>query len=486
MRAASATIERGPLARTAGPAVAVRYAAPETRDDFGAHDERPAVFRRRVGRAGGARGNDLTGQPGVLSLHAIAGTLLAIACVAIALALVRFSRRRPDVAVRPVFGLLALSLGAVGTLHAFDVVALWLSAYWLQGWAKAASALISSLAAFAIWRAMPRALALPNPHALEAANVALRRDAARHELAEVALGETRATLEKSLDERTLALDEANARLEREVAEHRKTDQSLRYNETLLRRLHDGLEEHIAERTAELTKTISELEAFSYSISHDLRAPLRAINGYAAILAAEHKLALDDEGRALLGRIETNAARMAQLIDGLLGFARLARVEFVKADVDMSELARGAAAEVRGASDGGSVELTVAPLPPTRGDAQMLRQVWVNLIANALKFSAPKPKPIITVGGELRGDEAVYWVRDNGVGFDMTYAEKLFGVFQRLHHAGEFPGVGVGLAIVRRIVMRHGGRVWAESVPGAGSTFYFTVNPTAATIGAASP
>ncbi len=425
-----------------------------------------------------AQGNCLLWQPGLLSLHAIADVLSALAYITIALAFAHFARRRPDVGMRPLFSLLALSVAACGVADALGVLVLWVPAYWAHGAAKAATALLSVLAAFAIWRAMPRALALPSLLDLEEANVALRRDAERREQADAALREAQAQLEKSLDERTVELTEANAQLEREIAEHRRTDQALRYNETLLRRLHDGLEEHITERTAELTKTISELEAFSYSISHDLRAPLRAINGYAAILGVEHGPALNADGRTLLARIETNAARMAQLIDGLLDFARLARAEVVKADVDMSELASAAAAEVRGASDGKAVELTVAALPPTRGDAQMLHQVWVNLIANALKFSAPKPKPKVAVGGERRGDEVVYWVRDNGVGFDMAYAEKLFGVFQRMHRAEEFPGVGVGLAIVRRIVTRHGGRVWAESVPGEGSTFYFTVNPAA--------
>jgi light-regulated signal transduction histidine kinase (bacteriophytochrome) len=348
----------------------------------------------------------------------------------------------------------------------------------LQTAARLLAAVATAAAAAAAWRAMPRAASLPSAQALDSASAALSREQARRAQAEADAVAAREARARDAEQHASALAEANARLEREAADHRRTDQSLRYNETLLRRLHDGLEEHIAERTAELTKTISELEAFSYSISHDLRAPLRAINGYAAILAAEHAGVLTDEGRALLGRIETNAARMAQLIDGLLDFARLARVEVVQGDVDMHDVAAAAAAEVASGGDGAPAEVTIGDLPPARGDAQMLRQVWVNLIANALKFSAPKPKPTVTIGGERRGDETVYWVRDNGVGFDMAYAEKLFGVFHRLHRSDEFPGVGVGLAIVRRIVMRHGGRVWAESVPGEGSTFYFTVNPAA--------
>jgi signal transduction histidine kinase len=407
--------------------------------------------------------------PGI-TIAAFADVLMALASLALAVAIARFARRRPDLARGPLPIVAIAFAAAIAIVHALAAAAAWHPLPAVEGTAKALAALVAIALAAGAWRTMPRALALPNPADLVREKAALSReldDAARaqHDLRESCLA-----AERSVEEHQRALAETAARLEREVADHRRTDQSLRYNETLLRRLHDGLEEHISERTAELTKTISELEAFSYSISHDLRAPLRAINGYAAILGAEHASALDDDGRALLARIETNAARMAQLIDGLL--------EVVSADVDMRELATAAAAEVTGGADAASAALEVSELPRARGDAQMLRQVWVNLIANALKFSAPKPKPRVMIGGERRGDEIVYWVRDNGVGFDMKYAEKLFGVFHRLHRAEEFPGVGVGLAIVRRIVVRHGGRVWAESAPGEGSTFYFTVNASA--------
>jgi len=322
---------------------------------------------------------------------------------------------------------------------------------------------------------------VPSPGALADANAQLALEVTRRQETENKLLAAYVTLEKNVAERTLELSEANARLEREIVEHRRTDQSLRYNETLLRRLHDGLEEHIAERTSELMKTISELEAFSYSISHDLRTPLRAINGYAAILREEHLDRLDPSARSLLERIEGNAARMAQLIDGLLDFARLGRVEFVNAQVDMATLARSVAAEL--APEGARAQIVIGELPAATGDQMMLRQVFANLIGNALKFSSQKPNPSVTVGGEERGDERVYWVQDNGIGFDMAYVEKLFGVFSRLHRADEYPGVGVGLAIVRRIVSRHGGRAWATSIAGEGSTFYFALPASGAAAGA---
>jgi len=260
----------------------------------------------------------------------------------------------------------------------------------------------------------------------------------------------------------------------EILDRRRTEQSLRYSETLLRRLHEDLEDHIAERTSELTRTIGELEAFSYSISHDLRAPLRAINGFAAILREEHAERLTSDGDELLMKIETNASKMAQLIDGLLDFSRLARAESMSTEIDMSALVRAVAAELAGEPDSRKVDIVVGPLPPVVGDEAMLRQVWANLISNAIKFSAPRATPRIDIGGEARETERIYHVTDNGVGFDMTYAEKLFGVFNRLHRADEFPGVGVGLALTRRIVARHGGRIWAESRDGAGATFHFAL------------
>jgi light-regulated signal transduction histidine kinase (bacteriophytochrome) len=165
--------------------------------------------------------------------------------------------------------------------------------------------------------------------------------------------------------------------------------------------------------------------------------------------------------------------MAQLIDGLLDFSRLARAESVSTEVDMAALARAVALELGGDGRSRAVDIVVGELPRVVGDEAMLRQVWTNLVSNALKFSAPRPAPRVEIGGETSGSEAVFHVRDNGVGFDMAYAEKLFGVFNRLHRADEFPGVGVGLALTRRIVLRHGGRIWAES-DGEGSVFHFAL------------
>src|SRR5881409_2305395 len=224
----------------------------------------------------------------------------------------------------------------------------------------------------------------------------------------------------------------------------------------------------------LTQSNQELERFSYSVSHDLRAPLRAINGYAQALFEAHAARLDDEGKRLLTVIRDSAKLGGELIDGLLNFSRVGRQALARAPVDLTTLAEGVVAELRQTASSVAVDVVLSPLPPASGDAALLRHVLVNLIGNAFKFSANRAHPKVEIGAEQHGSEVAYYVKDNGVGFDMQYAGKLFGVFQRLHRAEEFEGKGVGLAIVQRIVHRHGGRAWAEAAVDKGATFYFTL------------
>jgi signal transduction histidine kinase len=242
---------------------------------------------------------------------------------------------------------------------------------------------------------------------------------------------------------------------------------------------------LASRTEEVEAANRELEGFSYSVSHDLRAPLRAIDGFSRMLTEDYGERLDGEGRRRLQVICDNSRRMGQLIDELLDFARLGKKPLARSAIDMTALAGEVYRELRAASPEGSPVFDLAPLPAGSGDSAMLRQVFTNLLSNALKYAGKDRVPRIEVKGWADGDHDVYCVKDNGVGFDMTYYDKLFGVFQRLHSATEFPGTGVGLAIVRRVVMRHGGRVWAESKVDEGSSFYFSL-PNAATDGAAIP
>jgi len=232
-----------------------------------------------------------------------------------------------------------------------------------------------------------------------------------------------------------------------------------------------LESRVLERTAELEAVNKELSSFSYSVSHDLRAPLRAVDGYARMLEEDYAARLDEEGKRLLTVIRSSAGRMGQLIDDLLDFSRLGRQQMTRKPVDIDALVREVIGEVRG-NHPASIE--VQELAPAHGDRALLKQVWVNLIGNALKYSAKRDAARVEIGSQVDGEENVYWVRDNGAGFDMRYAAKLFGVFQRLHAQDEFAGTGVGLAIVQRVVMRHGGRVWAEGQPDAGARFSFSL------------
>lgn len=244
-------------------------------------------------------------------------------------------------------------------------------------------------------------------------------------------------------------------------------------ELAVQRLNDELEHRVRQRTAELEAAIAELESFSSSVSHDLRVPLRAIDGYARMLVEDHGEQLDDEARRMLGTISDNVRRMGQLINDLLALARAGRQPLVPHAVDMQEMATAAAAELV-ADCTVRPELHIGELPPAMGDAVLLRQVWMNLIDNAIKFSSREPAPLIEIGSRTIDGGTEYFVRDNGVGFDLEHASNLYGVFQRLHDAREFPGTGVGLAIVHRIITRHHGTITAESAPRRGATFSFTV------------
>ncbi len=252
-------------------------------------------------------------------------------------------------------------------------------------------------------------------------------------------------------------------LARDITEdRRKGEVIVRLNQDLAKRIDDALASN------------RELEAFSYSVSHDLRAPLRAIDGFSRILVEDFASVLGGEGQRLLNMVCSSSRQMGQLIDDLLQYSRLGRKDLETSAVDMASLARDAVEESRKAQQGRRPEVGIGALPGIHGDRVLLRQVWINLVSNAFKYSRTQQAAKVEIAGERRNGEAVFSVRDNGVGFDMQYADKLFGVFQRLHSVREFEGTGVGLAIVHRIVQRHGGRVWAEGKPGAGAVFHFSI------------
>jgi signal transduction histidine kinase len=298
---------------------------------------------------------------------------------------------------------------------------------------------------------------------LNESNRQLEIEISERKLAEETIRQARDNLEKRVQERTGKLAASNAELIREVAERKRAEDDIR-----------NLNAQLVQRTAQLEASNKELEAFSYSVSHDLRAPLRGIDGFSQAVLEDYDEKLDDSGRSYLKRVRAASQRMSQLIDAMLNLARLTRAEIHSQTFDISAIVKNIFEDLQKMEPEREVECVVDKNLLATADPQLIRAVLENLLGNAWKFTRQQPNPRIEFGhGQYKG-QAAFFVKDNGAGFDMTYAHKLFGAFQRLHAYTEFPGVGVGLATVHRIIQRHGGQIWPEGVVNKGATFHFTL------------
>lgn len=359
----------------------------------------------------------------VIWLHVVSDGFIALAYYSIPLTLLYFVSKRKDLAFDWMFLCFALFIVACGTTHLMEILNIWHPTYWLSGTIKALTALSSIVTAILLIRLVPQALRIPSPSELRAANSAL---------------------EGEIQERTKALERVAS-----------------------------LNGELVQQTSNLEASNKELETFSYSVSHDLRAPLRHINGYIQLLVEESP-ELGPDGTNYANRIAKSAGHMGVLIDNLLAFSHTGKAVLSREPIDSNAMIEQAREELLPDAQGRAIEWKIESLPNVVADRTLLRQSWLNLLGNAIKYTRGRNPAVITIGSKETASEHEFFIRDNGAGFDMRHVNKLFGVFQRLHVPEEFEGTGIGLANVHRIITRHGGRIWAEGKPGEGATFYFTL------------
>lgn len=353
----------------------------------------------------------------LLWLHLISDTLIALAYYSIPITLIYFVRKRKDLEFDWIFVCFAVFILACGTTHLMEIWTIWHPTYWLSGVIKAFTALVSIPTAFLLLRLVPLALAMPSPSALKALNEQMRNEITERKRAEFALSQ-----------KYIELDTLN----------------------------------------------KELEAFSYSVSHDLRAPLRSMDGFSLALLEDYEDTLDAEGKDALNRIRAASQRMGRLIDDMLRLSQVTRAQIKPEEVNLSRLATEVTHSLLAEQPTRPIELIIEDGMTIKADKALIQIVMQNLLENAWKFTSKTNKPIVRIGTVDRNGDKAYFITDNGAGFDMKHADKLFGAFQRLHQTTDFPGTGIGLAIIQRIINRHHGEIWVEAQEGVGATFFFTV------------
>jgi signal transduction histidine kinase len=380
----------------------------------------------------------ITGSEPLLVLHVVGDSLIAFSYLLIPWTLLNFFRQRQDVPFGWITWLFGAFILACGATHAVEVWTLWSPVYWYSGVLKAFTAAVSLGTAWVLYIITPQLLAIPSVSSLREANGKLQVEVDARREAEHALSQAKAELEVLLAERSRQAEQAE------------------------------------NRSAELGELLKEMESFASSIAHDLRAPLTTMSGFSQVLLETESAQLSARGIGYLERIKRASAKMEDIIAALLYIAQLPHREIRNEQVDLGEMARKCVADLRAAEPGRATDIQIAEPLPARGDAVLLRQVISNLLANSWKFSAGREVVKIQVGAQTADGRTAYFVRDQGTGFDSAHAQNLFEMFHRLHSEKEFPGTGVGLAIVKRIIKRHGGEIWADAVPGQGACFHFTL------------
>ncbi len=360
---------------------------------------------------------------GVIWLHVISDGTITLAYYSIPITLLYFVRKRKDLVFDWIFVCFAIFIVACGTTHLMEIVNIWHPTYWLSGLIKAITAIVSIMTAVLLIRLMPKALRIPSPDQLRASNQALQTE---------------------IQERTKALERI-----------------------------ESLNGELIRQTANLEASNSELETFSYSVSHDLRAPLRHIDGFMHLLVEEAP-DLGENGALYAKKITKSANHMGMLIDNLLTFSQTGKTALQLAWVDTAALVDQVREELAPDAKGRVIDWKIEALPRVFMDKALFKQVWTNLIGNAIKYTSGRDRALITIRCQEQPDAFEFSIQDNGAGFDMKHADKLFGIFQRLHLKDEFEGTGIGLANVQRIIARHGGRIWGQGEVGAGASFFFTV------------